>query len=226
MRIRGVRRLKQLLHPDVPTPVREPASLPEGPHSPHLRFDTGEAVLSEHLRAFVRERNRRGRFLDVGGGAGHHKQFAGPFEYVILDLEPRPGGIVGDICDCPQIADASFDVVYSHNTLEHLARPWLAAREIGRILRPGGLAAIYTWFGIRYHPVPSDYWRFTHEALKLLFEDEAGLETLDCGYDLRYRRDNRNDKIPGHLDMAPEDELGGWLENWPVWYVGRKPTTT
>ena len=39
--------------------------------------------------------------------------------------------------------------------------PWLAAAEIARILKPGGLAITHTLFSWRNHPCPIDYWRFS-----------------------------------------------------------------
>jgi ubiquinone/menaquinone biosynthesis C-methylase UbiE len=38
--------------------------------------------------------------------------------------------------------DASFDVVYAHQVLQHLGDPVGALREMGRVLRPGGLLAV------------------------------------------------------------------------------------
>jgi ubiquinone/menaquinone biosynthesis C-methylase UbiE len=38
--------------------------------------------------------------------------------------------------------DASFDVAYGHQVLQHLADPIGALREVNRILRPGGLVAV------------------------------------------------------------------------------------
>lgn len=38
--------------------------------------------------------------------------------------------------------DHSFDVVYAHQVLQHVARPVEALREMHRVLRPGGLVAV------------------------------------------------------------------------------------
>jgi ubiquinone/menaquinone biosynthesis C-methylase UbiE len=40
------------------------------------------------------------------------------------------------------LADATFDVVHAHQVLQHLTRPVAALREMGRVLRPGGLLAV------------------------------------------------------------------------------------
>ena len=152
---------------------------------------------------------------------------AGPLDYHILDVDPKVEGrnvVQGDICDCPQIPSDSFDCVFSNNVFEHVPEPWLAAAETGRILKPGGLAMCLTIFSWRYHPVPGDYWRYTHSALELIFERYGGLTTLASGYDLRDRRQNKvGGKLEGGLDCAPVDDLGGWRENWIVYYIGQRP---
>jgi SAM-dependent methyltransferase len=55
-------------------------------------------------------------------------------------------------------ADASFDVVFSLSSIEHFGDPWdiaRAAREIGRVLRPGGYAVIVTECFVGRHPLNS-----------------------------------------------------------------------
>jgi ubiquinone/menaquinone biosynthesis C-methylase UbiE len=52
-----------------------------------------------------------------------------------------------------EFADATFDVVYAHQVLQHLGRPVEALEEMHRVLKPGGLAAVrdadygaFTWY--------------------------------------------------------------------------------
>jgi ubiquinone/menaquinone biosynthesis C-methylase UbiE len=54
--------------------------------------------------------------------------------------------------------DASFDVVYAHQVLQHLREPSAALREMLRVLRPGGLVAArdVDWGTVAYWP--SDPW--------------------------------------------------------------------
>ena len=46
---------------------------------------------------------------------------------------------VGDACDLADVPDASFDRAACRRLLIHLSRPVEALREMGRIVRPGGL---------------------------------------------------------------------------------------
>ena len=229
---RAYRKLRRSLGiRDVAYVPEHPSSVPaDGGHSPHLRFATSQRVAADAIRDYVQAHGKRGRLLDVGGRAGLYHQYAGPLEFTVLDLEPEGTGermIRADICSCPEVPSGSFDIVFSHNTFEHLAEPWLAAGEMGRLLKANGLAIVITCFSWRYHPVPGDYFRFSHAALEVMFERYGRLETVTSGYDLRHRREDRQGgRLPGGLDNPPIDELGGWRENWLVYYVGRKPVAS
>lgn len=99
------------------------------------------------------------RVLDVGGGPGY---FADAFRragatYNALDADlgelsglgaPEPGTVLGSGMALP-FRDASFDVTYSSNVLEHVPDPWLMADEMVRVTKPGGLIFLsYTlWWG-------------------------------------------------------------------------------
>jgi SAM-dependent methyltransferase len=97
--------------------------------------------------------------LDVGGGPGYFRdafQRAGA-TYFALDAdvgelaglgEIAAGTVVGSGMRLP-FADASVDVCYSSNVLEHVPDPWLMADEMLRVTRPGGIVFVsYTvWHG-------------------------------------------------------------------------------
>jgi SAM-dependent methyltransferase len=184
--------------------------------------DTTKALIGH----YVDHIGLTGRVLEIGGYRADQcavELFPAPrFSYANLDLEPSdiPQTIVADITDCRDtIPDASFDLVISSDVFEHLTRPWLAAAEIARILRPGGLAITHTLFSWRNHPCPIDYWRFSKECLEFLYAD---LECLETGYDLSERRRDRPGFWPSGADSVPVDQLGGWREHWSVYHVGRK----
>jgi SAM-dependent methyltransferase len=76
------------------------------------------------------------------------------------------------------IADETMDCVVCTGTFEHLPDPWKAAREIARIAKPGGVVYVDAPFMQGYHADPNDYWRFTQDGLRRLFD---GFEEIDAG---------------------------------------------
>jgi glycosyltransferase involved in cell wall biosynthesis/SAM-dependent methyltransferase len=87
--------------------------------------------------------------VDVGGGSGYFAEafrrasarsvFIEPFWDEMTEPGRRLGfGMVGDGCHLP-LADASFDVSFSSNVVEHVSDPWLFLDELVRVVRPGGL---------------------------------------------------------------------------------------
>lgn len=107
----------------------------------------------------------------------HHREWAGQdVNYIMSDFQ--------DGLDVDVLADAhaltatfheeSFDAVIACSVLEHIQRPWIAAQEIARVLKPGGKAFVQTHQCFPLHGYPNDYWRFTTDALETIFGD-AGL---------------------------------------------------
>jgi SAM-dependent methyltransferase len=76
--------------------------------------------------------------------------------------------------------DASFDTALSMQVLEHVREPWTAVSEMARILRPGGTAIVSVPFVYPFHSDPHDYFRYSEEGLKSLFE-RSGLKIILCG---------------------------------------------
>lgn len=130
-------------------------------HSHHPVVVAAHAArIADEAAAFVVPRLRPGmRILDFGCGPGSISQ--GLAEYI------TPGGSVTGIDTSPDVIataranrsnsavtflaasvyelpfpDASFDVVYGHQVLQHLAEPVTALRELRRVLRPCGLVAV------------------------------------------------------------------------------------
>lgn len=163
----------------------------------------------------------RGKMLEIGGRLNPRDKDFPTFDYFALDLEDAPGADVevmaGDITKCPHIPDNSFDFIFSFDVFEHIDKPWLAASEIIRILKPGGVTVHSTLFAWRYHPCPIDYWRFTAPGLKSLFD---GLDCLYSDFDYTERRRNIIGRSKNRMEP---DAFGGWRENVRVHYAGQKP---
>ncbi len=107
-----------------------------------------------------------------------------PDRYVGVDLRAGPGvDVVVDVDNPLPFADGDFDLAICTETLEHDARPWRTVHEIGRVIRPGGIALITArGFGFPFHSHPVDYWRFSVIAMEVLLND-AGLAMLGASAD-------------------------------------------
>jgi SAM-dependent methyltransferase len=65
--------------------------------------------------------------------------------------------------------DNTFDLVVTDQVLEHVqGDPFAAVEECRRVLKPGGISIHTTPFLFQIHGYPSDFWRFTPDALALL----------------------------------------------------------
>lgn len=71
--------------------------------------------------------------------------------------------------------DATFDVVVTQETLEHVADPFKAMQEIARVMKPGGELYCQLPFVIGFHPGPQDFWRFTGQGIRELVQ-RSGLK--------------------------------------------------
>ncbi len=94
------------------------------------------------------------RVLVDGCGIGTYVREIGRFTPHVfgLDIEidrVREGaehgiaGLLGAVCEHLPFADDSFDVVFSHEVLEHVQDDRAACREMARVLRKGGRAVIF-----------------------------------------------------------------------------------
>lgn len=77
--------------------------------------------------------------------------------------------VVADAHTLTPFADAEFDAFIAVSTWEHLERPWVAAEQAARVLKPGGLLYVATHQTFPIHGYPYDYFRFSDMAMKVLF---------------------------------------------------------
>ncbi|QDS96350.1 putative S-adenosylmethionine-dependent methyltransferase/MSMEI_2290 [Roseimaritima multifibrata] len=77
-----------------------------------------------------------------------------------------------------QVEAKSVDYVLSSQVLEHVIDPVSYLAEAKRVLKPGGKLFLSTHGVWKYHPDPTDYWRWTCDGLRKVVS-EAGYEILD-----------------------------------------------
>ncbi|MGD9476950.1 methyltransferase domain-containing protein [Shinella sp. G-2] len=124
-------------------------------------------------------------------------------DYVRLDI--RDGidvDMLGDIHALPAEWTDRFGCFIADAVFEHLERPWVAAKEVARVLEPGAPFLVATHQCYPLHGHPNDFFRFSKEALRLIFED-AGLIVDAAEYAERC------------MIVPPEHILPyGYLEQW------------
>ena len=90
--------------------------------------------------------------------------------YLGMDIRAGKGvDLVGSVEELPQAA-GSVGTVIAMSVFEHVRRFWRGFEEVRRVLRPGGALLVSVPFNVRVHNHPSDYWRFTEDALNVLLE--------------------------------------------------------
>ena len=79
----------------------------------------------------------------------------------------------------------NYDLVVANSVFEHMKQPFVVARQIYLILKPGGYMLWHTPFMFPFHGVPADYFRYTHAGAAAVCED-AGLEVIEAAPDGGY----------------------------------------
>jgi SAM-dependent methyltransferase len=71
----------------------------------------------------------------------------------------------------PLTGPFGFSGILCSEVLEHVARPWIALKNLYHVLAPNGWIIITVPFGFHRHAYPNDYYRYTDQGLKVLLDD-------------------------------------------------------
>jgi hypothetical protein len=154
----------------------------------------GNAVLADFI-ARCRAMDRP-RVLELGTkrslpdrSTRHQEWIPNAHQYLGADLEA--GADVDIVADVHRLTDVTgeecFDVLISCSTFEHFKYPHVAAHQLLKALRVGGVLFIQTVQSFPLHGFPCDYYRFSREALASLFGTKMGFKVIATDYEFPAR---------------------------------------
>lgn len=120
-----------------------------------------------------------GNILDLGSGsdsASYNRflKYKEPYNVTYSDYYSSGKNIIKLDLEKPfKIEQNTFDYIMCFNTLEHIYNFRNVVRESYKILGPEGVFIGGVPFMVRHHPDPNDYFRFSHQALLKMFEEEG-----------------------------------------------------
>ncbi len=160
----------------------------------------------------------RGRILENGCGVGMYVEHLAPFGGEIVGLEydweraaeagsrsPRILNAAGEFLPFPS---GTFDLILSHEVLEHVQDDALAVQEMARVLSPGGRAVIF---------VPNRGYPFETHGIYWRGEYKFGNIPLVNYLPRRWR-----DSLAPHVRVYSQRDLERLFAGLPVRLVERK----
>ena len=137
----------------------------------------------EFIRAIRASHITPSPIVDLGG-CETNRQFDSVFldDYEVWDR--RSAGDVDKTIDItiplPQWAVGYASTLICIDTLEHIFDLGVAVKNLGSIVKQGGLLIVAVPFAFPEHDSSGDYWRLTNQALERLFQND--FVRVDSGY--------------------------------------------
>jgi hypothetical protein len=114
-----------------------------------------------------------------------YRELFSSVQYTGVDITPGDNvDIVGDLHQLSKSVDQEFDFAFSVSVWEHLLMPWVVSIELNKTLKVGGLVFIQSHPSWPLHDEPWDFFRFSKESWRGLFNGFTGFELVDTAYEL------------------------------------------
>lgn len=148
--------------------------------------DKAHQLSADFLKLLAAKTDDDCRFLEIGSRARSgvvNRHFAPPgWEYSGFDILAGPNvDIVGDAHELSSFyPQEHFDAVMAISVIEHILMPWKLAIELNKVMKIGGIGFMFTHQCWPLHDQPWDFWRFSDEAWKALFNPATGFEIISA----------------------------------------------
>lgn len=197
------------------------------------RYKPSRYYMYNRIESFFKKyKHKPGKCLLVGDslrGKGNNKIEIK--NIAIINMLPKRCEIIAppypdvDIMHMPY-ENNTFDYVIADQVLEHVKKPWLASLEVERVLKPNGWAIITSCLMNFIHGVPEDYFRFTPDGLKILFENLSYIEQAEGFGNLNFINKALTGKFkvpvkPG-TPLEKEVMINDNKNLYLTWIIGRK----
>jgi len=126
----------------------------------------------------------QGNILELGSrarsGISRRHLLKPHLNYVGIDiLAGENVDVVGDAHQLSHhFAPQTFDAIFNISVFEHLIMPWKVAIEMNKVLKIGGFAMIGTHQTWGLHDTPWDFWRFSDQAWRGIFNRYTGFDII------------------------------------------------
>jgi ubiquinone/menaquinone biosynthesis C-methylase UbiE len=131
-----------------------------------------KAIVESYFQRFIAPADA---VLDMGCGFGEFLNHVRCARRIGIDLNPEAPKYLdkavefhaGDVCDLKMVPDATVNVVFTSNLMEHLPSKEAALRMLGearRVLKPGGQ---FIAMGPNLRFLPGEYWDFWDHLLPI-----------------------------------------------------------
>ena len=147
----------------------------------------------------------------IPGRSTMHREWV-PQASAFVGIDFEEGGDVDYVADAQHLSRDLMkyplrrcDIFISCSTFEHITNPFLAAAEICRVVRPGGLILVQTHQTFPLHAYPYDYWRYSVDSLTHIFT-QPGTMVLDAAYqfpaNIMSEKEPNTKDFPAYLNVC------------------------
>lgn len=130
----------------------------------------GKSITRSYLNLRLSKETLKGKTIDIGGGKDPDYIVCMKRQEVeLVNFDMKTGAAVDFETDTLPALDGTYDTVLFLNVLEHIFNHQHIANELVRILKPEGTLIGFVPFLMWYHPDHRDFFRYTDEALSIIF---------------------------------------------------------